>query len=595
MFSSEAIHLDGDNTLKILIYSLNRLEMHWHDLMEVLIVLKGSINLRIGDRPYILKENDTVIINPRESHVLSLTEDENIVLTLQIRPEYFDQFYPDFRHHFLECNSSSAPDELRNKFGRIRHHVAKITWELSLKREGYRFLAGNELNSLGFHLLNHFEPRHKETAVRDTDMDRLERIIAYIKDNLEKKVTLKDIADKEFMNPYYLSHFIKNKTGLSFQEYINHLRAEKARMLLMDDELSLTNIAHECGFSSTNYFNKVYREVFNISPSQYRKKKSASTQKFRKLTLPEKMINADPQRKAVMTKIYSYINKDELLNVGLVREETIEVDLQPSVDPGPRIHWNKLFLLRRPPEIPEHDENLWMKGLEDDLGIRIDDLLNAEDPLCSLHPSQGSIDTDSIDTALWLMKEAMRQSLSEQDECPLVIDLIEDPTSTHFHGGGALVNGNGLKKASWHALALLNRLGPTVFGQGEDFVVTGDGSDMQILAVNCEGQPPYPEQGTNLSMTFHLKGIDGSYRIRRYRLDEHSGSVYDDWRNLGAPDPMTREEIRYLKGKSWPKMTTGFLSPGSNASIQVNLPPKGAELICLHQVKPIRKQTVNTI
>ena len=70
----EVIEMKDDSPIKILTHSVNKLEMHWHESMEIIIVLEGSINLRIEDKLFILQENDLVFINSKEIHNTSKTD-----------------------------------------------------------------------------------------------------------------------------------------------------------------------------------------------------------------------------------------------------------------------------------------------------------------------------------------------------------------------------------------------------------------------------------------------------------------------------------------------------------------------------------------
>ena len=55
--------------------------------------------------------------------------------------------------------------------------------------------------------------------------------------------------------------------GISFQEYINIIRLDKATSLLITTNETITDIALKCGFSSTNYFNKLFKENYNLTPT----------------------------------------------------------------------------------------------------------------------------------------------------------------------------------------------------------------------------------------------------------------------------------------------------------------------------------------
>lgn len=86
-------------------------------------------------------------------------------------------------------------------------------------------------------------------------------------------LTLADCAKKQFINEKYLGRIFKEQTGYTFHEYLNHVRLMRAKMLLKESKLSITNIALECGFSGAPYFNRSFKKKFGYAPGEIRKKK----------------------------------------------------------------------------------------------------------------------------------------------------------------------------------------------------------------------------------------------------------------------------------------------------------------------------------
>jgi len=72
------------------------------------------------------------------------------------------------------------------------------------------------------------------------------------------------------MNPSYLSYFFKEQTGENFIDYLNKVRIEKAKELLKDSSMSLSEIASQVGYSNAGYFNRIFKKIVGITPGQYR-------------------------------------------------------------------------------------------------------------------------------------------------------------------------------------------------------------------------------------------------------------------------------------------------------------------------------------
>ena len=100
--------------------------------------------------------------------------------------------------------------------------------------------------------------------------DVVYKCIDYIKQNFDRKITLDDIAVYVSLSRSYLSKLFKDETGYSLFSYINHIRIEKSKELLLDDTISLVDVAGLCGFEDQSYFTKVFKKETGISPKRFR-------------------------------------------------------------------------------------------------------------------------------------------------------------------------------------------------------------------------------------------------------------------------------------------------------------------------------------
>lgn len=92
----------------------------------------------------------------------------------------------------------------------------------------------------------------------------------YIEKHYAEEVTLQIIADKAHINSAYLSSIFKKNMGVNYQNYLTEVRIEKAKTLLCDLDMNLTQIANAVGYNSTRYFSKTFEQETGIKPSEYR-------------------------------------------------------------------------------------------------------------------------------------------------------------------------------------------------------------------------------------------------------------------------------------------------------------------------------------
>ena len=101
--------------------------------------------------------------------------------------------------------------------------------------------------------------------------DIISEVKKYIDEHFDANVSIKQIAERFHISPSNLAHKFKENTNVSFQRYINFRRFTKAKEMLQETTLSISEIAYACGFGSISQFNRNFRSASGISPSEYRK------------------------------------------------------------------------------------------------------------------------------------------------------------------------------------------------------------------------------------------------------------------------------------------------------------------------------------
>ncbi len=106
---------------------------------------------------------------------------------------------------------------------------------------------------------------------KSADNPLVEQTQNYIKEHLNENLTTSSIADAMNVSVNYLCHIFKNQTGTTVINYRNELRMTSAKLLLINSELSISEISEQTGFESTSYFSEIFTAFEKISPSNYRK------------------------------------------------------------------------------------------------------------------------------------------------------------------------------------------------------------------------------------------------------------------------------------------------------------------------------------
>jgi len=105
-----------------------------------------------------------------------------------------------------------------------------------------------------------------------TEENRLSKIINYISNNFTRQVNLDDISKEAAMTTNSLCRFFKNRTNKTIFQFINEFRIGKACQLLINGNLSISQICFDTGFNSLTSFNRVFKDFKKVTPREYKKK-----------------------------------------------------------------------------------------------------------------------------------------------------------------------------------------------------------------------------------------------------------------------------------------------------------------------------------
>lgn len=97
-------------------------------------------------------------------------------------------------------------------------------------------------------------------------------IVTFIRAHYTEPITIKQVAEKFFLNPVYLGQVFHKTTGLSFKQYVTDLRIKAARQLLIETDLKIYEVAQRVGYAESKYFIVKFEEAEGVTPSEFRKR-----------------------------------------------------------------------------------------------------------------------------------------------------------------------------------------------------------------------------------------------------------------------------------------------------------------------------------
>ncbi len=104
-------------------------------------------------------------------------------------------------------------------------------------------------------------------------VDLISKAVSFIRTNYMHKITLNDVAEYIYLSPSYLSKIFKEEMKTSFINYLNAVRIEKSKILLLSEQLSIVEVSELVGFFDQSYFNKVFKKITGTTPKKFREQK----------------------------------------------------------------------------------------------------------------------------------------------------------------------------------------------------------------------------------------------------------------------------------------------------------------------------------
>ena len=117
----------------------------------------------------------------------------------------------------------------------------------------------------------------KELKKNQKNLERLQTIINYVRENYKEPISIPEIAGEVGLNEIYFSRFFKANMGVTFLEYLNMVRLEKIYLDIVNTNISIRDIQEKHGFYNEKVFRRMFREVYGCSPHEARKNNRGKT------------------------------------------------------------------------------------------------------------------------------------------------------------------------------------------------------------------------------------------------------------------------------------------------------------------------------
>lgn len=250
-----------------------RHDIHFHNAYEVTYVVSGKLNVMIEDKLYEVGANQLVFISNFEEHHYKILEDPcrryflnldteridrllgipQLISILKNRPAGFDHcIRMDGNEAMMEALFYQLLQESKSKDNKYYEEmVVNIIRQILIMAD--RIIGANQDSE---------QPKFRMEVYE---------IQKYMEEHYAEDVQIGRLAQMYYINPYYLSHCFKRSTGYSPKRFLLLTRLAKAKELLLNSDLLVSEVAFKSGFLDTNNFIRYFKREVGMTPNRFRK------------------------------------------------------------------------------------------------------------------------------------------------------------------------------------------------------------------------------------------------------------------------------------------------------------------------------------
>lgn len=240
--------------------------MHYHRSYELYYLVKGEREYFIEDRFFLVKEGDVVLAPKKVFH--RTAGEGGLRFLLHFSDNFLHKYFTD---GLLEPLMGDIPLVFRAESRERERIVSLLNTMLAEFNKGE---GQNENLQCGYlyQLLFTIANGNNTYVPHNRPDERITKIIQYINENYNHITDIEQIAEHFFISKFHLCRFFRKNLGIPLVSYVNTIKVREACALMKNENMSMTQIAMQCGFNSSSYFCKVFKKEKGLSPSDYRKK-----------------------------------------------------------------------------------------------------------------------------------------------------------------------------------------------------------------------------------------------------------------------------------------------------------------------------------
>ena len=255
MFYSDSF--ETVNGIHINVKSFNNYQLHRHEFYEFEYVIEGDGQCEVNGKSFSFSKGDVLFVTPFDVHGY---KSDNLfkMLTIHFR---IDNLTNDLTNlaESKACIMKSTK-EMEETF------MLLVTEYEEAKKDDFRYLVYRNLLERIVILFM----RSNKCSLKTNMPKEIIYAVGYINTNFHKKINLQSVAEIANYSPEHFSRQFKKYTGMGFNQYLTNVRLSHAKNMLLNNDISITQVCYESGFGSLRSLDRAFKNKFNCSPKNYK-------------------------------------------------------------------------------------------------------------------------------------------------------------------------------------------------------------------------------------------------------------------------------------------------------------------------------------
>lgn len=238
---------------------------HWHMEHELIACTKGSAQIMLDDKMYTVNEGQCIFIRSGSTHYIEADDDSTLIVCI------FDEKMNAKVTGGVLLDSPVFDDEIN-----VADSLVEIRRELSEQKAFYEKKTETIITNVLIDMLR-LLPKGISMDDSKKDMNQYKLLLNNIDSDYEF-ITFSDAAKFMHFSEAYFSKYFKKQAGMTFSQYLNVVRIEKAvEILNSESEVKTADVMRRCGFSTIRSFNRTFKEITGYTPKSLPKGFSLNT------------------------------------------------------------------------------------------------------------------------------------------------------------------------------------------------------------------------------------------------------------------------------------------------------------------------------